>query len=51
MTLRGIMQLALIAFVLWFVIEEPVQVGHVMHQLGAFLTTAANGFAAFLKGL
>ncbi len=40
-----------IAFVIWWVIKEPTNAGHVVHNAGTLLTTAANGISSFFTSL
>ena len=43
--------LAAIAFVVWFVIEQPTQAAHIVSNIGAFLAKAASGFSNFVASL
>jgi hypothetical protein len=40
-----------LAFILWWIIAEPASAAHVVHNIGAFLTNAAHGFATFFASL
>jgi len=51
MTLKTTAAWAAVAFIVWFVIEQPDNAGHVAHNIGAFLSAAANGFSHFFASL
>lgn len=38
-----------IAAVIWWVIAEPTQASHVVHNIGAFLSSAASGITVFFS--
>jgi hypothetical protein len=40
-----------IAFVVWWVIEQPTGAAHVVHNIGAFLTAAAHGLSNFFASI
>jgi hypothetical protein len=40
-----------IAFVIWWVIKEPTNAGHVVRNIGTLLTTSANGVSSFFTSL
>jgi hypothetical protein len=42
---------AAVAFVLWWVIQQPTNAAHVVHNLGTFLTTVANGVSHFFTSI
>jgi hypothetical protein len=35
----------------WFVVEQPDNAGHIVHNIGVFLATAASGFAHFVSSI
>jgi hypothetical protein len=37
-----------VAVVMWLVITDPRAANHVMHNIGAFLSTSIHGISAFL---
>lgn len=43
--------LALIAFVLWWMVEQPSAAAHAASGIGRALYTAASGFSRFLSAL
>ena len=55
MNLRGLLKLAVIAFVVWYVYRNPSGAADtaraIWDQAWALLTTAATSAAAFLDGL
>lgn len=51
MNLKSILGWAALAFVVWFVIEQPQAAGHIVHNIGAFLATAASGFSHFVASI
>jgi hypothetical protein len=40
-----------VAFVIWWVIEQPAGAAHVVHNIGVFLSAAAAGLSAFFASL
>ena len=40
-----------IAFVVWWVIEQPTAAAHVVHNIGAFQTSAAHGLSSFFASI
>jgi len=40
-----------LAFVIWWVIEDPTAAAHVVHNIGTFLTSAAHGISTFFASL
>lgn len=40
-----------IAFVIWWVIQQPVNAAHLVHNIGTLLTDAANGLAHFVSSI
>ncbi len=42
---------AVTAFVLFFVIKDPVGASHIINNIGNFLQSVARGFSGFLNGL
>ena len=47
MNLKTIAGYAVIAFLIWWVIEQPDGAAHVVHNIGNFLTAAAHGISSF----
>jgi len=40
-----------LAFVVWWVIEQPAAAAHVVHNIGTFLTSAAHGLSNFFASI
>jgi hypothetical protein len=40
-----------IAFVVWWIIEQPSAAAHVVHNIGVFLTSAAHGLSSFFSSI
>lgn len=38
-----------VAFVVWWVIEQPANAAHLVHNIGAFLSTSAHGLSGFVN--
>ena len=47
MSLKTILGWAAVAFIVWFVVEQPDNAGHIVHNIGTFLTTVASGLSHF----
>ena len=51
MNLQTILGWAAVAFLVWFVIEQPTAAAHMVHNIGTFLTTAAHGLSNFFASI
>jgi hypothetical protein len=51
MTLKQILGWAAVLFIVWFTVEQPANAGHIVHNIGSFLATAAVGFSTFVKSI
>ncbi|HEX6522712.1 MAG TPA: hypothetical protein VF070_22300 [Streptosporangiaceae bacterium] len=51
MNLKQILGWAALAFVVWWIIQQPTNAAHVVHNLGTFLTTSANGISHFFSSI
>jgi hypothetical protein len=40
-----------LAFVIWWIMVEPAAAAHVVHNIGAFLSSAAHGLSTFVSSL
>ncbi len=40
-----------IAFVIWWLIQEPTSAGHLVHNVGALLSQAAHGVSNFIASI
>ncbi len=51
MKLGTILKWAALAFVVWWVVTEPTNAAHLVHNIGTFLTTAAHGLSNFVTSI
>ena len=51
MNLETIAGWAALASIVWLVIEQPTAAAHIVHNIGAFLATAAGGFSHFVASI
>jgi len=42
---------AAIAFVVWWVIQQPTNAAHLVHNIGTLLSSAANGLSHFVASI
>jgi hypothetical protein len=49
--LRQIITYAAIAFVVWWVIQEPTNAAHLVHNIGTLLSSAATGLSHFVASI
>ena len=42
---------AALAFLVWFIIEQPTAAAHIVHNIGTFLTSAAHGLSSFFASI
>jgi hypothetical protein len=49
LNLKTIAGYAVIAFLIWWVIEQPTGAAHVVHNIGTFLSTTASGISNFFS--
>jgi hypothetical protein len=49
--LKQILTYLVIAFVIWWVIQEPGSAGHLVHNIGALLSEAAHGMSSFVASI
>jgi hypothetical protein len=50
-TLRTVLGWLAVAFIIWWIVEDPTGAAHVAHNIGTFLTEAAHGISAFFANL
>jgi hypothetical protein len=48
---RQILTYLAIAFVIWWVIQQPTNAAHLVHNIGTLLTSAANGLSHFVTSI
>ncbi len=51
MKLGTILKWAALAFVLWWVIQEPTAAAHLVHNIGSLLSQAAHGLSSFVANI
>lgn len=51
MNLKTILGWLAVAFIIWWIIEEPTAAAHVVHNIGTFLTSAAHGISSFFASI
>jgi hypothetical protein len=49
--LKTVLTWAAVAFVLWWIIQQPASAAHLVHNIGSILTTAAHGLSDFIASL
>jgi hypothetical protein len=49
--LKTIIGYAAIAFVVWWVIQQPADAGHLVHNIGSLLSQAAHGLSSFVASI
>jgi hypothetical protein len=49
--LKSILGWLALAFVVWWIIEQPSSAAHVVNNIGVFLTSAAHGISTFFAQL
>jgi hypothetical protein len=42
---------AVLAFIIWWILVEPTAAAHVVHNIGAFLSSAAHGISTFIASV
>lgn len=48
---RQIITYLAIAFVIWWVIQEPTSAAHLVHNIGSLLSQAAHGVSSFVASI
>ena len=51
MKLSRILTYLAIAFVIWWVIQQPTSAAHLVHNIGNLLSTAAHGLSNFVASI
>jgi hypothetical protein len=49
--LKTILTYAAIAFVIWWVIQQPTSAAHLVHNIGTLLSQAAHGLSNFVASI
>jgi hypothetical protein len=50
-TFKTILGWLAVAFIVWWVIEQPSGAAHIVHNIGTFLSTAAAGLSHFFASI
>lgn len=40
-----------LAFLVWWVVQQPTSAAHLVHNIGTFLSSAANGLSHFVTSI
>jgi len=48
---KKLAQYAAIAFVVWWVVQQPASAAHLVHNIGTFLSTTASGISHFVTSI
>ncbi|MBO0805642.1 MAG: hypothetical protein J2P25_21520 [Nocardiopsaceae bacterium] len=51
MKLKQVLTYAGIAFLIWWVIQQPTSASHLVHNIGTLLSTAAGGLSRFITSI
>lgn len=51
MNLKTILTYAAIAFVIWWVVQQPANAAHLVHDIAGFLTNLAKGLSNFVSSI
>jgi hypothetical protein len=49
--LKTILGWLAVAFIVWWVIEQPTGAAHIVHNIATFLTTVASGLSHFFSSV
>ena len=49
--LSNILKWVALAFVVWWVIQEPTSAAHLVHNIGSLLSQAAHGVSSFVANI
>ena len=51
MNLKTVLGWLAVAFVVWWIVEDPTSAAPVVHNIGTFLSSAAHGVSSFFASL
>ncbi|MFY9933851.1 MAG: hypothetical protein WAK82_38180 [Streptosporangiaceae bacterium] len=51
MNLKSVLGWLAVAFIVWWVIEDPTSAAHLVRNIGNFLATAASGISHFFSDI
>jgi hypothetical protein len=49
--LKQILTYAAIAFAIWWVVQQPANAAHLVHNIGTLLSSAASGLSRFVANI
>jgi hypothetical protein len=49
--LSKILTYVIIAFIIWWVIQQPTSAAHLVHNIGSLLSEAAHGLSSFVASI
>jgi hypothetical protein len=49
--LKQILTYAVIAFLIWWVVQQPANAAHLIHNIAGFLTSLAKGLSSFVTSI
>jgi len=49
--LKTILGWAAVAFIVWWVVEQPTDAAHLVHNIGVFLSSLATGLSHFVASI
>jgi ABC-type glucose/galactose transport system permease subunit len=49
--LSKILTYVVIAFIIWWVIQQPTSAAHLVHNIGSLLSEAAHGLSSFVASI
>jgi hypothetical protein len=50
-SLKTVLGWLAVAFIVWWIIEQPTGAAHIVHNIGVFLTTVAAGLSHFFASI
>jgi hypothetical protein len=50
-SLKSVLKWAAVAFVIWWVVQQPSNASHLVHNIGDLLSRLATGFAGFVTSI
>ena len=51
MKLRQVITYLIIAFIIWWIVQQPTNAAHLIHNIASLLTTAARGLSNFVSSI
>ena len=51
MSMKQVLTYALIAFAIWWVVQQPANAAHLIHNIAGLLTSAAKGLSSFVANI